>query len=54
VGETKGLDAFRAFGDAFFGAAPDAKIFADRTFEVGDVVVYRRSLHRNADLRPRR
>jgi steroid delta-isomerase-like uncharacterized protein len=39
TGTTKGIEAFREFGRAFFAAAPDAKIVADRTFEIGNVVI---------------
>ena len=38
-GETKGLAAFREFGDAFLSASPDAAIRADATYEVGDTII---------------
>jgi steroid delta-isomerase-like uncharacterized protein len=38
-GSTKGIDAFRQFGAAFFAAAPDAAISADRTFECGSTLI---------------
>jgi steroid delta-isomerase-like uncharacterized protein len=38
-GEMQGIDAFRAFGEAFFKAAPDAQIDAERTFEHGDTLI---------------
>ena len=38
-GEMTGIEAFRAFGDSFFKAAPDAEITVDRTFEQGNTLV---------------
>jgi predicted ester cyclase len=39
LGAQRGIEAFHAFGEAFFTAFPDATITADRVVEQGDVVV---------------
>lgn len=39
TGVLHGKAEFRAFGDAFDAAAPDATIRADRTFEAGDTII---------------
>ena len=39
LGVQRGIEAFRAFGEAFFVAFPDATITADRVVDQGDVVV---------------
>ena len=38
-GPLKGLEAFRAMGEAFRTAAPDNHIEAVRTFEAGDTII---------------
>jgi len=38
-GTMQGMAAFRAFGQAFVDAAPDATLVAERTFEVGNAII---------------
>jgi steroid delta-isomerase-like uncharacterized protein len=38
-GEMKSLDEFRAFGEAFTAACPDAVLSVDRSFESGNTIV---------------
>jgi predicted ester cyclase len=38
-GPSQGLEAFRAFGQAFLDAVPDGTITAERVFETGDAII---------------
>src|SRR5206468_40750 len=38
-GVMQGKAAFRAFGEAFVTAAPDADLRVDRTFEIGNTII---------------